>query len=76
MRCALTSMIFAFPWAVSVTIPAWEPVREIAFVPRSEIAMATRAHEIRSPTEMSMSSSRGAGRGETSCASARSSSVW
>jgi hypothetical protein len=40
------------------------------------MAMATSAHEMRSPTEMSMSSSRGSGRGETSWASATSSSVW
>ena len=76
MRCAFTSTIFALPCAVSVTIPACEPVSEIASVPRSEIAMATSAQEIRSPTEMSMSSSRGFGRGETWWASASSSSVW
>ena len=76
MRWAFTSTIFAFPCTVSVTIPACEPVREIASVPRSEMAMATSAHEMRSPTEMSMSSSRGFGCGETWWASSSSSSVW
>ena len=69
------STIFALPCEVSVTIPACEPVSEIALWPRSLIAIAASAHEIRSPTESSMSSSRGSGRGETSCESASSSSV-
>ena len=60
---------------VSVTIPACEPVREIARWPRSLIAIAQRAHEIRSPVESSMSISRGSGVGETSWAMAISSSV-
>jgi hypothetical protein len=30
MRFARTSTIFAFPWTVSVTMPACEPVSEIA----------------------------------------------
>jgi hypothetical protein len=30
MRFARTSTIFALPWTVSVTIPACEPVSEIA----------------------------------------------
>ena len=30
MRSAFTSMIFALVWPLSVTIPAWEPVSEIA----------------------------------------------
>ena len=68
IRRARTSTIFALPCAVSVTIPACEPVSEIASWPRSWIAIATSAQEIRSPTEISMSSSRGSGRGETSCA--------
>ena len=38
---------------------------EIARPPRSTIAIATSAHEIRSPTESSMSSSRACGVGET-----------
>ena len=49
-----------------VTIPACEPVNEIASWPRSWIAIAASAQEIRSPTEISMSSSRGFGRGEIS----------
>ena len=61
IRFARTSTIFALPWTVSVTIPACEPVSEIACWPRSTIAIAASAHEIRSPTEISMSSSRGSG---------------
>src|SRR5436190_1876878 len=75
IRCARTSTIFALPWNVSVTIPACEPVSEIASCPRSWIAIAASAHEMRSPTEISMSSSRGFGRAETSYASRTSSSV-
>ena len=59
----------------SVTIPACEPVSEIARCPRSLIAIAQSAHEIRSPTDSSMSSSRGSGRSETSSAISTSSSV-
>ena len=70
MRVARISLIFALPWAVSVTIPACEPVSEIASWPRSWTAIAQSAFEIRSPTEMSMSYSRGCGVGEISCASA------
>ena len=70
-----TSTIFAFPCTVSVTIPACDPVSEIASSPRSAIAIATRAQEMRSPTEMSMSISRGFGCGETSWARETSSSV-
>jgi hypothetical protein len=66
MRRARMSTIFALPWAVSVTMPAWEPVSEIASCPRSSIAIAQSEHEIRSPTEISMSSSRGFGRGDIS----------
>src|SRR5579862_1454019 len=75
MRVARTSAIFALPWTVSVTMPACEPVSEIASWPRSWTAIAQRELEIRSPTEMSMSYSRGCGRGEISCASLISSSV-
>ena len=75
IRVARTSTIFALPWTVSVTIPACEPVSEIASWPRSWIAIAQSAFEIRSPTEMSMSYSRGCGRGEISWASRISSSV-
>jgi hypothetical protein len=66
MRRARTSTIFALPWAVSVTMPACEPVSEIAWCPRSWIAIAASAQETRSPTEIIMSSSRGAGRSEIS----------
>ena len=75
MRCARTSTIFAFVCVASVTIPAWEPVSDVAVWPRSMIAIATRAHEMRSPTETSMSTSRGAGRSEISCARRSRSSV-
>ncbi len=68
-------MIRAFVWEESVTIPACEPVSEIASWPRSLIAIAHSAQEIRSPVESSMSISRGAGRSETSRAIATSSSV-
>ena len=68
-------MIRALVWRVSVTIPACEPVSEIARCPRSLIAIAHSAHEIRSPVESSMSISRGSGLGETSSAIAISSSV-
>ena len=60
---------------VSVTIPACEPVSEIARWPRSLIAIAQSAQEIRSPVESSMSISRASGVLETSCAAAISSSV-
>ena len=75
IRVARTSAIFALPWTVSVTMPACEPVSEIASWPRSWTAIAQSAFEIRSPTEMSMSYSRGCGLGEISCARRISSSV-
>ena len=37
-------MIFALPWLVSVTMPACEPVNEIAWRPRSMIAMDSERH--------------------------------
>ena len=61
MRSARTSMIRAFVCEASVTIPAWEPVSEIARWPRSWIAIAHSAHEMRSPEDSSMSISRGSG---------------
>ena len=67
MRSALTSRMRARVCEVSVTIPACEPVSEMASWPRSLITIAASAHEIRSPVESSMSISRGCGRGETSC---------
>ena len=75
MRSARTSRILAFVWDVSVTMPAWDPVSEIARWPRSLIAIAHSAQEIRSPVESSMSISRRSGCGETSSAIAISSSV-
>ena len=68
-------MIFALVWEESVTIPAWEPVSEIASCPMSWIAIAQSAQEIRSPVESSMSISRATGRSEISSACATSSSV-
>ena len=62
-------------WLVSVTIPAWEPVRLIAWWPRSLIAIAHSAQLIRSPVDSSMSISRGSGVVETSSAIEISSSV-
>ena len=60
---------------LSVTIPACEPVSEIARWPRSLIAIAHSAQEMRSPVDSSMSISRGSGAAETSSAIAISSSV-
>src|ERR1700760_3728237 len=75
MRSARASMIRALVGEESVTIPACEPVSEIASCPMSWIAIAQRAQEIRSPVESSMSISRATGRAEISCAWATSSSV-
>ena len=63
MRSARTSRMRALVCEVSVTMPACDPDREIAWLPRSLIAIAHRAHEIRSPVESSMSISRGSGLG-------------
>ena len=63
MRSALTSRMRAFVCEVSVTMPACEPVSEIARWPRSLIAIAHSAHEMRSPVDSSMSISRGSGVG-------------
>ena len=68
-------MIRALVWEESVTIPACEPVSEIASWPMSWIAIAQSAQEIRSPVESSMSISRATGRSEISSAWATSSSV-
>ena len=59
MRSARTSRIRALVCEVSVTMPACEPVSEIARWPRSLIAIAHSAHEMRSPVDSSMSISRG-----------------
>ncbi len=66
MRSARTSMIRAFVCEESVTMPACEPVSEIAEWPMSWMAIAHSAHEMRSPVESSMSISRSSGRGEIS----------
>ena len=68
-------MIRALVWEESVTIPACEPVSEIASWPMSRIAIAHSAQEILSPVESSMSISRGSGRSEISSAISVSSSV-
>ena len=75
MRSARTSRMRALVCDVSVTMPACEPVSEIARWPRSLMAIAHSAQEIRSPVERSMSISRGSGVVETSSAEAISSSV-
>ena len=49
MRSPRISRIFAWRWAVSVTMPACEPVNETAGSPQSMIAMQSSAIEIRSP---------------------------
>ena len=56
-------------------MPAWLPVNERASTPMLLIAIASSAIEMRSPAVSSMSSSRGAGSGVTSCARSSSSSV-
>ena len=74
-RCGLMLWIFAFVCDASVSMPACEPVSETASWPRSWIAIATSAHEMRSPVDSSMSISRGFGAGDTSVASEISWSV-
>ena len=61
--------------AVSVTIPACEPVNDTAASPMSMMAMQSSAMEIRSPEVRSMSISRALGSLETSWASRSRSSV-
>ena len=68
-------MILALPCTESVITPACEPVNERAVKPRSLIAMATSAIEIRSPAVSSMSISRAGGNGETPVARSTRSSV-
>jgi hypothetical protein len=75
MRSARTSRIRALVCEESVTIPACDPVSEIALWPMSWIAIAQSAHEIRSPVDSSMSISRASGWSETSWAMLRRSSV-
>ena len=71
----VTLMILARPWVESVIRPACEPVYERASTPRSWIAIASTAMEMRSPAVSSMSSSRAAGAGLTRPASSIRSSV-
>src|SRR5512132_2358721 len=75
IRPARTSRMRALPCRVSVMIPAWEPVNDLAVTPRSAMAMASSDMEMRSPAVSSMSISRGGGLGETLLASAIRSSV-
>ncbi len=75
IRPGVTSMIRARPWAPSVITPAWLPVKLIASTPRSPMAIARTAIEIRSPAVSSMSSSRPEGSGLTCSARSISSSV-
>ncbi len=75
IRPGVTSMIRALPWAASVMTPACDPVNDRASLPRSAIAIANNAIEIRSPAVSSMSSSRPGGLGVTWLARSMSSSV-
>ena len=75
MRPGVTSMIRALPCTESVMMPAWLPVNDRASWPRSVIAIASSAIEMRSPAVSSMSSSRGDGSGDTCWARSSSSSV-
>ena len=75
IRPARTSRMRALPCRVSVMMPAWEPVNDLAVTPRSAMAMASSDIEMRSPAVSSMSISRGGGSGETLLASAIRSSV-
>ena len=63
IRPGVTSMILALPCTESVITPACEPVNDRAVKPRSEMAIATSAIEMRSPAVSSMSSSRAGGSG-------------
>ena len=60
-RSLRISRILALRWAVSVTMPACEPVNETAASPRSMMAMQSSAIEMRSPEVSSMSISRAVG---------------
>ena len=68
-RSPRTSRIFALPWAVSVMIPTWLPVKLTASMSRSASAMHSSDIEIRSPVVRSMSISRPGFRADTSSAS-------
>ena len=77
IRSGVTSAMRAFPCTLSVTIPAWEPVKDCDFAPSALIAIASRDIEMRSPEVSNMSSSRGDfdGSSATEFAKSRSSSV-
>ena len=75
MRPGVTSMICALPCTESVMSPACEPVYDRASTPRSWIAIASTAIEMRSPAVSSMSSSRAGGVRATCSARAMRSSV-
>ena len=74
-RSLRISRILALRCAVSVTMPACEPVNDTAASPRSMIAMHSNAIEMRSPEVSSMSISRALGSLETSWARRSRSSV-
>ena len=57
-RSARTSRILALVWLVSVMMPAWLPVNDVAATPRSASAMHSSAMALRSPAVISMSISR------------------
>src|SRR5687768_12473664 len=65
----------ALVWASLVTMPDCEPVKLTAGTPRALSAIESRAIEIRSPADSSMSSSRRAGLSLTCLARASRSSV-
>ena len=75
MRSPRISRILALRCAVSVTMPACDPVNDTAGSPRSMIAMHSSAIEMRSPDVSSMSISRAAGCCDTSWARRSRSSV-
>ncbi len=75
MRSPRISRILAWRCAVSVTMPACDPVNETAGSPQSMIAMQSNAIEIRSPDVSSMSISRAVGLLDTSLARRSRSSV-
>ncbi|MCY1242023.1 hypothetical protein D9M72_549610 [compost metagenome] len=75
IRWGSTSMIRALPWMPSVIMPACEPVKDWAEAPSLLIAMATRAMEMRSPEDRSMSISRAGAESVTWAARSSSSSV-
>ena len=55
----MTSRILARLWSLSVMMPTWLPVNDVASTPSSASAITRRDIEIRSPVLTSMSYSRG-----------------